>query len=525
MRRDLLAVAAFQAVLSLLVVGKAVHVDEAVYVSMSRHALADPKHPGDYTAFWSGQRRVASAGVPNPWLPAYLLAPAAAPANLRLGRLSMIPVDAAAAVFLYLLASQFLAKPLIWVLAILAGPGWWLTIPSILAEKSMAAFGLAALWCAGKVDPKKPDRWFWASAALSSLAVLSKYTGAVFPVTAAAFFLARGASPALLASWLALALGPSALHLASGLLEPDRLRALASRSTPGAGTGSAHHARALLAFLPGSVPALAVWAWPAARKRRVVWLCAAAGAALLCPAFDLAPTTGADRALGILLCAAGSAALAAAFEKDADRRRWLWLGLAASTLLLQGLVYWSVTARYSIFAAAALAIGLAAALERRLGPAKARVYALAGLLASAALGAAAAATDFAHAEAQRRAANELAAPAKAAGRRVWFTGHWSFQHYMQEAGAEPIVPQDGGWDNVRLGDLAIVPGINTNIIRPTKPVRASVSIIDVPAPLPFLLMCGAGWRCQAGFHSSAYGFLPFSLSREPIERFEIVEVK
>jgi hypothetical protein len=33
------------------------------------------------------------------------------------------------------------------------------------------------------------------------------------------------------------------------------------------------------------------------------------------------------------------------------------------------------------------------------------------------------------------------------------------------------------------------------------------------------------WTGEGGFYTNAYGFLPYSLSREPLEEFTVVEVR
>ncbi|MBI4423802.1 MAG: glycosyltransferase family 39 protein [Elusimicrobia bacterium] len=518
-------VVAFQLAFSVAFSGKAVHLDEPAYLAIAGQILRDPWRPMAFEKFWTGRRVSASRMAPNPPAAGYLLAPvlALSGGNERVMRLLLAGFDAAAALFLYLVAARFLKRPLLPTLAVLAGPGWLVTIPSFLPEKWLAAFGFAALYAAARGDPARPDRWWWAAAALSASAALFKYTGAVFPAACAALLAARGAPPARVAAWLGLALAPSAAHLLSGVLEPERLRGVATSVSAAAGTAPSHHARALLAFASGSVPAVLVWAWWGPVPRRALAAAAAAGAALFLPAFDLAPATAADRLLGLALGAGAAAAVVnAAFRRAGDEGWPLWSTLAGLSLFLQAFAYWSVAARFSTFAAAGLALALAAKLEASQPPRKARALAWAGFLASLSLGLPAAATDAAYANASRDAARELAAPAVDAGRPVWFTGHWGLQHYMEAAGARPIEPESGGWERVTRGSLVILPGVNTNVQRP-KRLAADVRVAEPAPPFPLLLMCGAGWRCQAGFHSSMYGFLPFSFTREPLDRFELVE--
>lgn len=238
-----LIVAVFQFALSLSFYGKALDIDEPVYVAMARHVLKDPLHPGSLMWFWEGRTDKISRIVQSPPLPSYLYAGAASAAgdDERRLRLVLIPVDIAAALLLFLLAGRFLKRPLLPVLAVLAGPGWWLTVPAWMLEKWMALFGLAALYAAARADARRPDGWWWAAAGLAALAVGSKYSGIVFPIACAAYLLSRGASALRVAVWISAALGPSAAYFASGFLDPERLRSFALHARPTAGTGAALH--------------------------------------------------------------------------------------------------------------------------------------------------------------------------------------------------------------------------------------------------------------------------------------------
>lgn len=514
----------FQLLTSLAFLTKPIHLDETLYLRIAGQVLKEPARPLGFDLYWFGRTIPASLAHPNPPTIGYLLAPSAAAAGggVAAMRLAALPFELLAALFLYLLAAKFLARPLLPVLAVLAGPGWWITIHELHLEKFMAAFGFASLYFLSLADPRRPDRWWWAAAACAGAAGATKYPAAIFPLAGAVWLAARGAPLFRAAVWLAAACAPMGALLAWQALDPERLRFVAAHSTGSQGTGPAHHARAVFTFLAGCAPGAMLWAWWSGCSRRVLAAAAAAAALLFLPFLDLAPATAADRALGLVLGPAGAAALAAAaFSARASGGGLPWGALGGAALLLQAFAYWSVVARFTTFLSAAVAILLAERLERTLAPGHADRLAAAGFALSLLTGAAAAATDAAFARAGRHAAEELAAPALAAGRRVWFTGHWGFQHYVEAAGARPLE----GWGEARAGDLALVPGLNTNVRRPDRPLKADVRVAEPPSPTGLLLMCGKGWACQAGFHSSLYGFLPFSLSREPLDRFEAIELK
>jgi hypothetical protein len=92
---------------------------------------------------------------------------------------------------------------------------------------------------------------------------------------------------------------------------------------------------------------------------------------------------------------------------------------------------------------------------------------------------------------------------------------------MERAGAEPLDASRGGWDEVRPGDIVVVPRVNSNQVRPARRMRARVARLTVEGPLPVRLI--SGWTGEGGFYSSVTGFLPYSLSDEPLEEYELVE--
>jgi hypothetical protein len=80
------------------------------------------------------------------------MAPGAALAGTRdwLMRLLYLPVELAAAGFLYAFAARFLKKPLVPVLLVLAAPMYWLNVHLLTAERWVAAFGFAGLYAAAR---------------------------------------------------------------------------------------------------------------------------------------------------------------------------------------------------------------------------------------------------------------------------------------------------------------------------------------------------------------------------------------
>lgn len=522
-RGELAAVLLFSALSAALFLNKAWNIDEPCFLAMARHALVDPLHPTDFLYNWHGTAEPMARVNPNPPLVPLLVAPALAASGGRewLTRLLLLPFDLLAAAALYLLAARFLDEPLLPTLIVLAGPAWLIDVPMVAAEKWVAAFGLAGL--ALLVRAKKPDARFWLSAGLLALAALSKLSGAFWVVPALAWSRARGAPVRRLVVYAAAVLLPAALVVAAGGAERLAGVWLHTGGAPYAGLGPAQTARAFLAFVGGC--ALPACAWPLLGRRTkgaALAAAAAAAAALFSPPFDAEPArlldrlTGALFALGALL-ALREAARPAAEDEGAALWRW-WLGAAAA---LQLFVYWSVVARYVLFLVPPLTFAAARGLEARLAArTRRRVYA-ASLAFSAAVSLALGWVDDSYAGAQKLAAAAAAASPRKSGARLWFTGHWGLQEYMEQRGASGLDRARGGWAEVAAGDRVVVPTVNALAFPPDAGLSFGGSAVAVDCAVPLRLM--SGWDGQAGFYSSAAGFLPYALSREPLDRFLFVE--
>jgi hypothetical protein len=282
-----------------------------------------------------------------------------------------------------------------------------------------------------------------------------------------------------------------------------------------------HKLRAILSFIGGGAPALIVWPLLARVRRGPAWASAGAAGLLFLPVFDLAPLVRpVDRVTGFALSFGALYALYRLFAGRRARRWDLWTPWVVSVLAVQAFLYWSVLERLILFLLSPLVFSAAARLERRMtASTRGRVYA-ATLGATIVLTGALAAVDARYAGAQRDAAEEIAR--EYPGRRLWCAGHWGFQYYMERVGARQLDAARGGWDEVSPGDVVVVPAVNSNILRPSRRFLSNVRKIEVDEPIPLRLI--SGFTGEGGFYSSATGFLPYSLSRERLESFDVVEI-
>ncbi|MFA5140483.1 MAG: glycosyltransferase family 39 protein [Elusimicrobiota bacterium] len=521
-RYGLLASILFPLLCAAPFLGSAFHVDEPCFLAIARQLLRDPMHPLSFDYNWFGvaepMSRLSQYTSLLPYLEA--LALRAAGGSEWAMRLLFLPFDALAAGSLYLLASRFLRRPLLPVLIVLASPGYLLGMRLLTAEKLVAAFGFCGLYalCRGLQDDDR--RSYRASAPLLGLALLSKPSAIFLLVPTLWFQRRRGVSPGRMAGHLAAVLALPLLALAADLAcgnpRIGRMSAQAGVALYSLLSEPAHALRSLLAFAGGGAAAPVLWPFFAGGKGRP-WLPAAAFCALLfLPGFDRGPVQGHDRVLGFVFAGGALLLFWSLLRSREPGTTDLWLPWAASVALLQLAVYWSVVGRFMMFLIPPTVFGMSALLERK---GRGRLLLPASLALLLPLSAALLWVDTRHADSQRELAALLAS--RPSGRGLWFTGHWGLQYYMESAGAKPLDRGIGGWAEVQKGDLVVVPAVNTNQIRPGGSILADVRKLRVDSAVPLRVLSNFGG--QGGFYSNIFGFLPYSVSTEPLEVFTLVK--
>jgi len=101
---------------------------------------------------------------------------------------------------------------------------------------------------------------------------------------------------------------------------------------------------------------------------------------------------------------------------------------------------------------------------------------------------------------------------------IWFVGHWGMQYYMPKAGYQDLLSNK---TSLRKGDMIIRP-----LTPSPQPINKSINIslvntIKYNSSFPIRTM---NLESHAGFYSTAWGFLPYSVSSSPLEKIEIYEV-
>ncbi|MGE0534654.1 MAG: glycosyltransferase family 39 protein [Pirellulales bacterium] len=463
---------------------KPVHIDDPLFVWTAQQIQ---RHPADFYGFeinWYGEPRPMHLINQNPPGAAYLLAAAlwvGGDREVLMHAVFLVP-NIALVLGTYLLARRFCQHAVLAAVAACATPVVLVSATTLMCDNLMAA-----CWCWSMLAWLRGlDRggalWFVVAGSLAAAAALAKYFGICVVPLMVAYSLVRLRRPGW---WLVAAALPIALlalfewychHLyGHGLLSGA---ADYARANQGWNTVPKRLLQALI-FLGGcliTIGCAAPWCWspkvliPAV----VVAALAFAGwtAAGVFPNTDLRDAPALRwvfplHAVVFLLAAAQVLGLAVADVAG----RWrqpsavcdslllvLWLG---GTLLFAALGNWTITARTFVPLAAPAGILLARRLEirRHLQPVVVPrgVWMALGLGALVSLSAARA--DYTFAKSARRAAATLVAHFAEPNQMLWFQGHWGFQYYIEEVGAQPL---DMPRDTLMPGDILVVPLENSN---------------------------------------------------------------
>jgi hypothetical protein len=134
-----------------------------------------------------------------------------------------------------------------------------------------------------------------------------------------------------------------------------------------------------------------------------------------------------------------------------------------------------------------------------------------------------AASDFDWANSYRERAN-LIAEKNEKNRKIWFTGHWGWQYYLEKIGALPlptdISPKEGPKDD----DLFVTDKNATAQPLPNYlfPYLKLLEFTPFESHWSIRTMSP---QARAGFYSNSFGPLPYTISRVPPEYFATYQVE
>jgi 4-amino-4-deoxy-L-arabinose transferase-like glycosyltransferase len=531
-RRDPIALTALAIVCSIPFLARPLHVDEPVFVRVARQVAAHPLDPFGFEMNWTGVSEPVHAFMQNPPLAGYLLAGIGAALGwselgLRSGYL-LVPLAALLGTFA--LARRFSGRPFVAALATLFAPGFFVSGGLLMSDVLALACWVSALvlWDRGLREARTGA--LFGAGALAGLAALSEYFAiALIPLLALhALATTRRAGVWLAALAIPIAVVAGYERATAALYGHSLLLGAANYASEYQAAPLATPLRRLalgLVFTGGCAAAPLALA-PALLGRRAflasVAVLGIASAVLIQPLAAAGRASTAVLVQAGLWCAAGLGALALAAD-DLRRSRspasLLLAAWVAGGFTFASFVNWSVSARGVLPLLPALGILLARRLDRRAseGQPPARALVAGGLALCAGLSLAVARADARLASAGRDAARELVAVYGAQGARVWFQGHWGFQHYAEALGAHPLVR---GAEGVAPGDRILRPLNNSYLFGLPRRLRGPI------ARHPFELgtwVSTLSPAAGAGFYAASFGPLPFAFGAAPPEIYVVFE--
>jgi Dolichyl-phosphate-mannose-protein mannosyltransferase len=522
--------------------GKAFTIDDTVFLRQAEHLLSDPLHPTAFEMVWSSAAVPVrnSAIIPSGPAMAYLLVPC-----VRLGGTEWV---------------AHLTQLLLFGLAILATAGLALRLgldhAGARAASLLLAATPAALAMAGTAMPDVPamafgvvgmERFFawrdghrWqqgVSAALAfALAALARpHLILLLGIAALAlpgdFLTRRSWQETRRTAWLPLVAAP--LLVVAAVFASRDPAASPVAMARAAGTFSSPYLipRNIVAFathwtlvMPLAFP-WAVLRWRALLRQPLLYIVTiTVGYFLLAGGKSHFLLAGGKSHLALLIAPAaglGAGVLCDVLGDGWRRRDAIQIVLGLSLLIaLPVVIYIHMPSKYLL-----ASVPTASILVGRVFAAKSRTFSRAILgatvVAGIVLGLLIIRADAKFAELGRRAANELIAPQVAAGRNVWFAGHFGFQWYAEKAGARyltmtPPLPLRGDLAVSSLNSM----GFAKNPID-LFPARKLLATLEDSTPGGRIMDKSLG----SGFYSNHWGYLPWAWGDDVLDRFSLWQLE
>jgi hypothetical protein len=187
---------------------------------------------------------------------------------------------------------------------------------------------------------------------------------------------------------------------------------------------------------------------------------------------------------------------------------WAAMGIGYAVFL-----NWMISGRGLLWIIPALAILVARQFERVTGPAWLR-WVPVGISGPVALLVTMADAQFA--ASARTAARQISAKYVAPpDGQLWFQGHWGFQYYLQRAGWLPV---DFAQANTKIGDWVATPYNNVKIL--LLPDEYVAAVEEWPVSTCFWVATQHP-DTGAGFHANQLGPLPFYFGPVPPESYQV----
>lgn len=501
-RNTLLAAAAACLVL-LPFIAKPFNVDDPFYIRMAQQIIADPLHPYSFDINWSGELRPVWGKMEATFPP---LIPYFIALLIKIFGLHEVPLHAAFLVFpaicgamMYLLARRSVNQPFVGVLLFLATPVFMTSATGLMLDVPLLAVSLSAMVLLLYGIDERDHRLLTGAAVMMSTALLIKYSGLMLLPLAAFAIVRRRRWHYLFYLLLPLAVFAIWNAATSAIYGAGHFFAAAAHVGKGI---SLHKSIAFFSFFGGCL------VFPVCLTAFSPLSAGLLFAGLFVVGFTLLQKTAA--AVLFAAFAAGAAAFLVRLlwrMRDEDPVMVAWFLLACAMAYL--LEPW-ISARYLLVAlppAVILAVGRME--QHAAGRSAMAVVVCVTLLA----GYAVAVADHRWACSYRDIASAVGSKGYANAR---FTGHFGFQYYLEREGAAALEVQTASLDRPYLISARFC-----DIQRPTPSLIKKVRPLARVQPAEWYPVRVMNYGAFAGFYSSFWGILPWSVSLQPLEEFGV----
>jgi 4-amino-4-deoxy-L-arabinose transferase-like glycosyltransferase len=531
------------AVILLPFMNRSFHIDDPLFIWIAKQIQAHPGDPFGFSVNWDGSAMAMSDITKNPPLASYYLAGI----GWLLGwrevtlHLALLPFALVAVAGTYTLAKSLCGQPALATFAATVTPVFVVSSITVMCDVMMLACWVWAVhaWTTGL--ERRNHLALGSAAVLMTAAALSKYFGIMLIPLLLAHALYRERRVGWWILYFAVPIAAmlwyehvTAARYGHGMLLDAAAYATENTQAESGsvlGVLSVTKTWVTLTFTGGCVATLVFFA-PRLWSGRV--LVAGVAIALASAAVIFRePALGAyafpasvDARWRIALqfgCwgTAGLSLLALAildFFRRRDANSLLLLLWIVGTFLFAGFVNWVTNARSLLPLAVPAGILMARRMESRGRPVGASGFraAIVPLAAAALLAIAVAWSDSALARSQQLGAEQVVRKYARAGRTVWFEGHWGFQYYMEQLGAQAL---DEHRSSVAKMDLLVMPAPGTDLFHVPDWAHI-IDAIRVPSSRWLVTM---NRDVGAGFYAHAYGPLPFVMGPGLPSRFTVYE--
>lgn len=544
-KSDLRAVAwvlGFQCLLVLPFLGQAFHMDDGIYLDIAQNVLRKPLAPLDFPYCFEGYCAPDMASHSHPpfvgyWTGLLLWLTASQQPAEHLLHLGFLIFPLLFALSIFVLARRFSASPVRISLLAIASP-----VAVVMSHNLMSDYPNLAFWTAAialyvfGVDHRRAG-WVWLSSLLLTLAAFTTYPALLAAAICWFYALLKRSrmacaywAPVLPFAWMAFWLTQSSLHFGRFVLSGTTSYFMQTKASWSA-VAIVDKVLAFPILLAGTVslPIILVWRAVGWMRGRVAlfWVMAV----MVIGQMWVSDYRFYERVLFVVLMSLGGLILFVLLHRcwvilvrfEPSQGEWQdtlflmgWVGVVVALALF---VYSAASARYLLPMLPPFVL-LAYRRDPWPGLEQTTTAVNLSLSISVLLALALSFADFEMARVHRQIADQAGTWLAGWESQVRFGGEWGFRHYMRQKGFHQFLSTS---DNMAGGQFVLLPqeAIPYRLPQDVESMIVPVARKSWTSDFPVRTM---NRSTHAGFYSSGWGLLPFSISRSPVETLTVLQV-